>query len=190
MVRREAALSAFKPMTEPAVTDGTSDEILLSIEFRSGREVEVLVDEPSAAYVLRQYRRSSKRVVVPGLDETAIYAGDTIAAVETDRPVDIEMLSAPADDDGVSADTPEADTPEAEARLLAPFARLTVNGRDHLDSRPSLSQSDLCEIAGVAGDANVTYRGGAGGSHGHLSPGCSVEVADGMVFNVYSTTGA
>lgn len=72
-----------------------------------------------------------------------------------------------------------------------PAKSVIINARQRKVSSESLTFTELCELAGVAGDATCTYLGprrGGPRAQGELQKGGSVEVVDGMIFNL-SVTG-
>jgi len=69
---------------------------------------------------------------------------------------------------------------------------ITINGQRHIFDVTQLKYQDLIVHAGYKPDmtVSVTYRSKRSGDFqrsGILSPGQSVEIEDGMVFNAYIT---
>ena len=87
--------------------------------------------------------------------------------------------------DSVQESAPQGQSPHKQVTIY-------VNTRPHIVIKEKISFSDVVALSGLPGGENVTfsvaYRRGKGhGAEGSLIEGQSVQVQDGMIFNVTRT---
>lgn len=85
----------------------------------------------------------------------------------------------------------EAKDCAVRAAVSKPAKKLTINGRTFYERASTLSYTQILALVGKPVGSCVTWvKGPAGAERGTLSPGSSVPLKEGQIFNVQHTTNA